>query len=171
MIETKPSTSVRIRKMTLDDMPTVMRIDRLSFPIPWSENSYRYELIGNPASLLLVAETIMDGRPVVVGYIGYWLIVDEVHISTIAVHPDHRGRGTGRDLMRTALKQAAQQGADVATLEVRVSNRIAQEMYRKFGFRPAGHRKGYYHDNGEDALLMTLTDLRRWRMEVDGGRT
>lgn len=153
-------TPIAIRAMTLDDLPEVLAIDQLSFPSPWPERSYRYELTENRASTLLVADREEDGQRSVVGYLGYWLIADEVHISTLAVHPDHRGQGIGRRLLQDGLRSARVRGARMATLEVRPSNEVAVGLYRTFGFVVVGRRSGYYRDNGEDALLMTLLKLR-----------
>ncbi len=155
--------------MTLEDLPAVMDIDRLSFPLPWPEKSYHYELLENPASHMLVAaEPAPHGsRPV--GFVGFWQIVDEAHISTLAVHPDCRRGGLGADLLSAALDLATQLGSDLATLEVRVSNEAAVNLYHKFGFRVVGRRPRYYRDNDEDALLMTVRDLRRRRTQIDGG--
>jgi len=148
-------TPIAIRGMTLDDLPEVLAIDGLSFPNPWPERSYRYELTENRASTLLVADREEDGRRRVVGYLGYWLIADEVHISTLAVHPDHRATGVGRRLLQNGLQSARSRGAQMATLEVRPSNQVAIDLYRSFGFVVVGRRAGYYRDNAEDALLMT----------------
>ncbi len=93
--------------------------------------------------------------PPVVGYGGFWLMVDEAHISTIASHPQWRGRGIGELLLVTMIDAAIEMGANAVTLEVRVSNSVAQDLYRKYGFERVGTRKGYYSDNGEDALIMT----------------
>ncbi len=152
------------------DIPQVLEIDRLSFPLPWSEASYRHELTANPASHFLV---MMDPQAQVqpkllarwlgarssrkvVGYAGFWLVVDEAHISTIAVRPEYRGQGLGEQLLVALLKRALDLGAAMATLEVRVGNGVAQNLYRKYGFEEVGRRKHYYRDNGEDALLMTV---------------
>ncbi len=148
--------NVTIRQMTLDDLPEVTEIDRLSFPVPWPERSYRFELTNNPSAELFVAE---NGDQQVVGFLGYWLIADEVHVSTFAVHPTHRMRRIGEKMMLTALAQARQRGARLATLEVRVTNQPAIRLYEKLGFESVGKRTGYYRDNGEDAILMTLPDL------------
>ncbi len=142
-----------VRAMQLEDIPAVMEIDREAFPNPWPENTYRYELQKNPASHLLVIET--REPPNVVGAGGYWLIVDEAHISTFAVHPAWRKRGVGKVLLAVLLRQAAALGAVSAMLEVRAGNAAAQALYAGFGFRPVGLRKGYYKNNGEDAVLMT----------------
>ena len=89
------------------------------------------------------------------GYAGLWLLIDEAHISTIAVAPEWRGRGLGELLLASLLERAISIGADVATLEVRASNLVAQNLYRKYRFTVVGVRKGYYTDNFEDALVMT----------------
>jgi len=160
---------VVIRPMTLDDLPQVLEIDRLSFPIPWPERSYRFELSENPSSTLLVATRKEAGCTRLAGYIGFWLIVDEAHISTLAVHPRFRRQGIGSGLLEAALEQAAGKGADFATLEVRVSNQVAIDLYRRFGFHVVGRRAKYYRDNDEDALLMTLTGLRERLGNLAGG--
>jgi ribosomal-protein-alanine N-acetyltransferase len=152
--------SVRIRPMIMDDIERVLLIDRLSFTLPWPANSYRFELIENPASLLRVAENSSSvGGLEVVGMIVVWLIVDEAHIATLAVHPDYRGLGISKLLLSTTLRECIQKGAVSATLEVRDSNTIAQNLYRQFGFTIAGRRLHYYHDNHEDAVIMTVTGL------------
>jgi ribosomal-protein-alanine N-acetyltransferase len=94
-------------------------------------------------------------RPPIVGYGGMWLMVDEAHISTLASHPEWRGQGVGELLLLAMIDRAAEIGAQVVTLEVRVTNNVAQTLYRKYGFQVAGRRKGYYSDNGEDALIMS----------------
>lgn len=145
--------------MTLEDLPDVLEIDRVSFPVPWPERSYRFELIENPAAQLFVAEKADEAESQVVGFIGYWLIGEEVHISTFAIHPDYRKQGIGESMMVRALRTARSRGAALATLEVRVSNWAAIHLYEKLGFEQVGRRAGYYRDNGEDALLMTLRRL------------
>ncbi len=142
--------------MTLDDLPAVTEIDRLSFPVPWPERSYRFEITHNTSADLFVAE---NPERDVVGFLGYWLIADEVHISTFAVHPEHRMRRIGEKMLLSALATARAKGAALATLEVRESNQPAIRLYRKLGFEAVGRRAGYYRDNGEDAILMTLSEL------------
>jgi ribosomal-protein-alanine N-acetyltransferase len=152
--------ALTVRPMGLEDIPSVRSIDRLSFALPWPESSYQYELNGSRVSHMLVAEADSTARPEVVGYLGFWLIVDEAHISTLAVHPDWRGRGVGRLLLRCGLNHAADCGARLATLEVRRSNQAAIQLYGEFGFAIVGRRPRYYRDNDEDALLMTLDEIR-----------
>lgn len=95
-----------------------------------------------------------------VGYAGLWLNVDEAHITTIAVAPEYRGRGIGELLLNGLIDQALELNTDMLTLEVRVSNIVAQQLYLKYGFRPSGTRARYYTDNGEDALIMWTDSMR-----------
>lgn len=156
--ETSKSTLV-IRPMSLDDIQPVHAIDLLSFSMPWSERSYRFELTENRNSHVLVAESVTAQGREVVGMIVIWIILDEAHIATIATHPDYRGRKIGRKLLAHGLLAAYERGARLAYLEVRRSNLTAQNLYIKFGFYVAGERPRYYKDNNEDALLMTLDNL------------
>lgn len=175
---------LRIRPMTLDDIDQVVMMDRLSFPLPWSARTYQHEVLNNRASTMLVVEQVAaqpaappparrpawpfqllakrapvaDPSPLV-AYAGFWHIADEVHISTIAVHPDWRGRKLGELLIWTIAREAIRRGAALVTLEVRVTNTVALNLYRKYGFEVVGVRRGYYRDNGEDAYLMTVTPL------------
>ena len=150
-----------IRKMMLDDIEQVIAIDRVSFSLPWPERSFRFELTDNPASRCWVGE--VDGR--LVGIIVAWLIVDEVHVATIATHPEFRRQGIAKRLLSHALRELRNEGAQSSFLEVRTSNYAAQEMYRKFGYEKSGIRPRYYRDNDEDALLMTLESLDVERLE------
>ncbi|MBI5351248.1 MAG: ribosomal protein S18-alanine N-acetyltransferase [Chloroflexi bacterium] len=141
--------------MMPSDLEQVIAIDQVSFSLPWPERSFYFELTDNFASRCWVAE--LDGR--VVAMLVAWLIVDEVHIATVATHPDFRKRGIGKDLLVCVLRSAKEEGALTSFLEVRESNLAALEMYRKFGYVESGRREKYYHDNGEDAILMTLESL------------
>lgn len=185
--------------MTLDDVPAVMAIERLSFPRPWPERAYRYELIENPSAYFIVARSRQDfdaasqntgilaqvsrfswlrsllsaretmavaarhaHRQIVsltVGFAGMWIYVDEAHIATLATHPNWRGRGIGEALLIDLIREAQRRHALSATLEVRLSNHIAQNLYRKYGLEEAGRRKSYYQDNREDALIMTVNGI------------
>jgi ribosomal-protein-alanine N-acetyltransferase len=144
--------SVIFRKMTLEDMEQVVGIDQMSFSLPWPARSFHFELTDNPASRCWVAE--IDGR--VVGMAVGWMIVDEIHIATIATHPDFRKQGIGEKLLSHVLQSAKAEGAISSFLEVRESNDGALRIYHKFGYVESGRREGYYKDNGEDAILMTL---------------
>jgi ribosomal-protein-alanine N-acetyltransferase len=145
-----------IRKMTLEDLSAVIELDQMSFSLPWPERSFRFELTDNPASRCWVAE--VDGK--LAGMIVVWLLVDEAHVATLATHPDFRRRGIAKMLLSHALRKLLAEGARSSFLEVRVSNLPAQQMYRKFGYQEAGRKRGYYKDNNEDAVLMTLDTLK-----------
>ena len=147
--------SVILRKMTLDDLEQVVALDQMSFSLPWPPRSFQFELTDNPASRCWVAD--LDGR--VVGMVVAWLIVDEIHIATIATHPDFRKQGIGKKLLSFSLQSAKDEGALTSFLEVRESNEAALMMYDKFGYVESGRREGYYKDNGEDAILMSLASL------------
>jgi ribosomal-protein-alanine N-acetyltransferase len=149
-------TNVVIRKMRLEDVPAVSQIDRMSFTLPWPEHSFQYEVAENRVARCFVAET-EDRR--IAAMVVSWIIVDEMHIATIATHPDFRRKGIGERLLRDALLDGRDAGAHLAFLEVRQSNEAAQAMYRKFGFHVSGKRPRYYRDNNEDAILMTLEPL------------
>ncbi len=148
--------NVVIRKMMMKDVPAVSQIDKLSFTMPWPEHSFQYEVAENRVARCFVAETA-DHR--IAAMIVSWIIVDEMHIATIATHPDFRRQGIGEQILRSALLDGRDAGAHLAFLEVRESNEAAQAMYRKFGFRASGKRPRYYRDNNEDAILMTLEPL------------
>ncbi len=156
----KATVDMEIRRMQEMDLDAVHAIDQLSFSAPWSRRSYENELNDRRLSRSWVA--VLDGS--IIGAIVAWLLVDELHIVTLSVHPQHRRRGVARSLLRTALAEARQRGAVSAALEVRAGNLPAQELYRDFGFKIVGRRPNYYQDNGEDALLMTLGKIRE--MEV-----
>jgi ribosomal-protein-alanine N-acetyltransferase len=158
-----------VQPMTLADVAQVMEIERVAFPTPWSPRAYRYEITANESSTMLVVRLL--GHPAaglarivqrvrvappdpLLGYAGFWLLVDDAHICTIAVHPRWRGQGLGDLLLLSLLDRAVERGAHRATLEVRVSNRVAQGLYRKFGFHVVSRRKRYYADNDEDAYIM-----------------
>jgi len=152
--------NLRLRPMTEADIDAVYEIDVLSYSLPWSQRAYRHELTQNPNARLWVACLVEEsGKERVAGMIVTWLIVDEAHIGTIAVHPSLRRLGIAEALLRHALRDAAGLGAVKSYLEVRRSNLAAQGLYLKFGFKIVGMRPRYYKDNNEDALLMTLEPL------------
>jgi [ribosomal protein S18]-alanine N-acetyltransferase len=147
----------------MEDLPVVVELDRISFSLPWPERSFRFELTDNTASRCWVAE--VDGR--VVGMVVGWMLVDEMHIATIATHPDYRRHGIASKLLLHTLLKSLDEGARSSFLEVRESNVAAQEMYLKFGYEKMGRRKRYYRDNDEDAILMYLKSLNRDRLPRD----
>jgi [ribosomal protein S18]-alanine N-acetyltransferase len=156
---------VTIRRMTPADLDAVVEIDSISFSLPWPRSSFGYEL-NNPVSRLWVAEAEEAGKAQVVGIICTWMIENEGHIATFAIHPDFRRRGLGNALLAFALLEAAHEGVELVYLEVRRSNEAAIQMYEKFGFAMTGIRAGYYSDNHEDALMMTLEKLEPIRIQA-----
>lgn len=173
---------VQITPMAIEDLPEVLEIERVAFPSPWSARAYEYELRYNDMAHYFVARLdaaqrhendrgvmgwlrrLVHGEsvkptPLMVGYAGYWLMAGEAHISTIAVRPEQRRRSFGELMLMHLLDDAARHGAHVATLEVRVSNGAAQQLYLKYGFDKVGLRKAYYSDNNEDAFIMTTPPL------------
>ena len=142
------------RKMKLEDLEQVVAIDQVSFSLPWPARSFSFEC-DNPVSRCWVAD--LDGR--VIAMVVGWILVDEIHIATLATHPDFRRQGIGKNLLLHTLSFAKEEGAQSAFLEVREGNFAAIEMYRQFGFIENGRRSGYYADNGEDAILMLLESL------------
>ncbi|MBB5326321.1 ribosomal-protein-alanine N-acetyltransferase [Anoxybacillus tepidamans] len=141
---------IKFRPMTLGDIDGVLAIEKASFTLPWSREAFYNELVHNRYAQYVVMEH--DGR--IIGYCGMWVVIDEAHITNVAVLPEYRGKKLGEALMRTMMDTAKQLGAVTMTLEVRVSNYVAQSLYRKLGFLNGGIRKGYYPDNQEDALVM-----------------
>ncbi len=142
---------MRTRFAEEKDLPAMAEIERRCFHTPWSEESLREDLMGNPLSVYLVLEAESGD---VAGYMSLWRILDEGHINNVAVLPEYRRHGGASDMLEFMLKYSERNGISSHTLEVRVSNEGAIGLYRKFGFREAGVRKGYYEDNGEDALIM-----------------
>lgn len=141
---------VKYRKMTIADIDEVFEIERLSFTLPWTKDAFYYEMINNEHAYYVVAET-SEG---IVGYCGMWLVMDEAHVTNIAIHPEQRGKKLGEGLMQAAIDTTKAHGAVLMTLEARVSNTVAQNLYRKLGFKNGGIRKRYYTDNYEDAIVM-----------------
>ena len=151
---------ISFRRMRKDDLDSVMVIDRLSFRMPWPESAYNHDLMNNPNAILWVAEGLsQDNGSRVVGMIDVWLIQEEAHIATLAVHPDYRGNGIAASLLQKVLFEVFKLGARRAMLEVRASNQAAQALYEGFGFEIVTRRRRYYRDNNEDALLMNLDKL------------
>jgi [ribosomal protein S18]-alanine N-acetyltransferase len=142
--------TITFRNMTVDDLDEVMEVELKSFTVPWSKEAFFNELTKNQFAHYLIVE--VDQR--VVGYCGVWIIIDEAHITNIALLPEYRGMKLGEALMARVMEQSREMGALRMTLEVRVSNEKAQNLYRKFGFEEGAIRKQYYTDNMEDAIVM-----------------
>jgi ribosomal-protein-alanine N-acetyltransferase len=178
-----------VETMTMNDVPRVVEIERLAYTTPWPPSAYRRELQENrmaryivvrdtllkpsiaaqqedakrpfPLSLLLsrTSSHIPPEAANIIAFAGLWLMINEAHITTIATHPGYRGRGVGELMLSTLIGVAYSSQARYVTLEVRVSNTIAQNLYRKYGFSQTGVRRRYYSDNHEDAYVMSTQDI------------
>lgn len=148
----KPLT-LRVDPMQLADLDAVLAIEQQSFTMPWTDAMFRSELRNTPSSYLLVARA-GDDQPVVAGYLVYRVVLDEMHIVLIAVAPAWRQRGIARQMLQQAMEEAREKGCLRATLEVRVSNTPAQQLYFGLRFAPVGTRPKYYLRPTEDALIL-----------------
>lgn len=146
---------IEVTEMQLGDLDGVMGIEEQSFPTPWSRRAFWSELTQNIYAHYIVAR--LNGA--LVGYGGMWVILDEAHVTNVAVHPEYRRLGIGRRIMNELMDRARSRGATRMTLEVRRSNTGAQRLYEELGFVAKGIRKGYYADLKEDAIIMWKDDL------------
>jgi ribosomal-protein-alanine N-acetyltransferase len=147
---------IEIRRMTEADLDAVTEIERDLFALPWSRTSFLFEVSDNRASCAITA--VSGGE--VVGYAVAWFVADELHVGNVAVARGRQGEGIGKLLVGRLFAEAAARNASCATLEVRVGNVRAIQLYRRYGFRGIAIRKRYYSNDGEDALVM-MTDLGR----------
>jgi [ribosomal protein S18]-alanine N-acetyltransferase len=147
--DSAPPDDYIIAPMQPTDLDEVLAIERAAFPSAWSRGSYERELRNSGSYYFTVRyETTL------VGYAGMWVIIDEAHITTLAVHQDWRRRGIAAKLLTMLIAHAREQGASRLTLEVRVHNEPARALYRQFGFEEKGLLHGYYGDTGEDGIVM-----------------
>lgn len=143
---------LNLRPMTMDDIDVVAQLERKIYPQPWSEDAFVDELSRENRAYYVV-----EGIDGIIGYGGMFLVEEDAHIATVAVTDEHRGRSIGTRLMLTLIEAALEAGAENLTLEVRIDNYAARDIYRRFGFAPIGIRKNYYRDS--DALVMWATDI------------
>lgn len=153
--EMKQLVRVDVEPMTAVHLTRVLEIERESFPTPWPRDAYVHELKENRLASYFIAR--VDDETV--GYCGMWVILDEAHVTTLAVDPKYRGMHIGERLLLVLIDAAVERGARWMTLEVRRSNLTAQKLYKKYGFREIGARKAYYSDNREDAIIMWTGNL------------
>lgn len=139
-----------IRNAEVEDAIVLARLDKLCFSEPWSYESFKQEIIENDLAIYIVAEI---GKQIV-GYAGIWLIMDEGHITNVAVIPEFRRKGIAKALIEVLINICESENIIAETLEVRASNEPAKNLYAQYGFKEAGIRKGYYEDNHEDAIIM-----------------
>lgn len=140
---------VNIRPMQEKDIPEVESMERLCFPSPWTSQLFALELKREGFAYYWVIES----KGNLIGYAGYWKIQDEAHLVTFAIHPSSRGKGLGKMLLSHILKDIQEKGIKKITLEVRKSNKAAQHLYEKFGFKKIAIRHRYYQDTDEDAII------------------
>jgi ribosomal-protein-alanine N-acetyltransferase len=153
----QPPAPYRLRPLLVGDLTAVSVIEQDSFPTPTKKSAYEYELTQNQVAhyqALLMEPG--SGPAQLVGYAGYWVLADEIHVSIIAVAPDLRGKGLGELLFLNMLYLSYEEQAALVTLEVRERNVSAQSLYSKYLFEVVGRRRRYYRDTGEDAILMTV---------------
>ena len=151
-----------IEPMQPSDIAAVVAIEQASYTMPWPRKAYDYELTQNKLAHYFVLRTTLPlptEQSNIIGMAGFWLMADEAHIMTLAVYPAWRRLGLGEWLLVTLLQKARALDAAVATLEVRPSNQAARSLYQKYNFAEVGRRRGYYTDNGEDALILTTSAL------------
>lgn len=144
-----------IRDMRAEDVSGVLEVEQECFTLPWSRKAFEAELDDNDLAHYLVMEN--EGR--IIGYAGVWIVLDEAHVTNIAICQNYRRRGLGERLLVELIRSAKQYGALSMTLEVRVTNSAAQKLYEKLGFVKRGIRRQYYSDTKEDALIMWLDFL------------
>lgn len=140
-----------IRSMRIDDVSGVYEVERSSFEFPWTKPMLEEEVNNSNAHYMVI-----EVSGTIIGYGGFWKIIDEAHITNVAIHPDYRGKGYGKTIVSALIQHAKDFNIIAMSLEVRVSNEIATTLYKGFGFVSAGVRKNYYQDNNEDAYIMWL---------------
>lgn len=148
--------NIEVKAMSVEYIDEVMVVENLSFKIPWSKNAFIEEVTNNKFAIYIIA--LINGN--VIGYAGMWKVFDEGHITNVAVHPEFRNNGVGRILIEHLIDRAKTEGITSMTLEVRRSNMPAQRLYKRYGFIESGVRKGYYADNGEDAIIMWKNSIQ-----------
>ena len=147
---------VSIQPLMESDLDEVMAIEKQTFKTYWPSTAFLNEISNNRLAFYFAARH----ENVLVGYTGIWIVLDEAHITTIAVHPEYRGKKIGDQLLFHLMVFASSKGARWATLEVRESNLSAQNLYKKYGFISVGIRKNYYMEENENAVIMWAGNLR-----------
>ena len=162
-LEARPAgqpARLSITPMTNADVRDVLRIETLSFSTSWPQNAFTSELNDNKLAHYFVGRMGRGPGAPIVAYGGIWVILEDSHITTLAVHPTWRGWRFGEQILVHLLREAIARGASWITLEVRESNEVAQSLYRKYGFTVVSTRRAYYSDNNENALVMWAGNLR-----------
>ena len=142
--------TLSIQRMQEEDLDQIMELEHRCFTLPWTREAFYNELFHNQ----FAAYFVLKEDEKIIGYCGTWIVIDEAHITNIAVLPEYRGRGLGEKLLSSMMEYCKGKGIERMTLEVRVSNTPAQSLYKKLGFQEGAIRKNYYSDNQEDAIVM-----------------
>ena len=152
---------LQLKPLTANLLPDVLELDRRCFGKLWSLDGYQRELDSPNSDLLVFTPSLPHSpTPPLLGLGCYWAILEEAHITIVAIDPDFQRLGLGQVMLWAMLSSARTRGLERATLEVRASNQAAIALYQKFGFREAGRRRRYYEDTGEDALILWRGDLQ-----------
>ena len=171
----RPAKPLILKPLCTELLPAVLELDQRCFGGLWTLEGYQREL-ESPNSDLLVLATVIDEQEVIIGSGCYWAILEEAHITIVAIDPTYQRQGLGQVMLHALLSAARQRGLERATLEVRISNQAALTLYEKFGFQEAGRRRRYYPDTGEDALVLWLSQLQspqfqrklqEWQQQID----
>lgn len=144
------SQTLTFRFMEESDLDAIMELEKRCFTVPWSREAFHNELHQNQFACYIVLEQENQ----IIGYCGAWLVIDEAHITNVAILPEYQGKGLGKALMNKMIEHSRETGIERMTLEVRKSNLVAQSLYKKLGFQEGAVRKNYYSDNQEDAIVM-----------------
>ncbi len=152
--------NISFRLMAPEDADAVEVVEKACFAIPWSRESF-WKAAGDSDTCYLLA---LDGEKVI-GYAGCWISFEDGQITNVAILPEYRGKGVGTRLMAELISLLLARGLTALTLEVRPSNAPARALYARYGFHEAGVRKGYYQDNGEDALILWNTKLAEVKLD------
>lgn len=145
-----------IEPMREEDLSEVVEIEEVSGLNRWGYDAYRRELLNNANSVMFTAHNLYGSDPTVIGFFAGWIVEDELHINNIAAHPEFRGIGVGRSLLKAGIEEGRRRGISHVLLEVRDSNAAAQSLYKNMGFAIIGRRRSYYRAPTEDALVMKL---------------
>jgi ribosomal-protein-alanine N-acetyltransferase len=154
---------LQIKSLTAEDLSAILELDQACFGGLWTLEAYQRELDSPNSDLIGLFSSVFPLQLLGMGC--FWSILDEAHITIMAVHPQYQRQGLGQALLYSLLKTACTKGLERATLEVRASNLAAISLYQKFGFKTAGQRRRYYQDNGEDALILWLGDLQKTQFQ------
>ena len=153
------SSDLKIQSLTTDNLTELLELDKACFDGLWTMQGYLRELESPNSHFLGLFSPFNHSELLGMGC--FWSILEEAHITILAVHPQYHGQGLGTALLYAILRSASDLGLERATLEVRDSNHVAISLYQKFGFKTAGKRRGYYKDNNEDALILWLSELQQ----------